>query len=81
MITPAYLKPGDKVGIIATARKVSFDEVSPAIKVFESWGLVVELGKYLFEVENQPIVLAQHYSEQNVDVLRGGENAQTSHGK
>lgn len=53
MITPAYLKPGDKVGIIATARKVSFDEVSPAVRVFESWGLVVELGKYLFEVDNQ----------------------------
>lgn len=53
MITPEYLKPGDKIGIVATARKVSIDEINPAIKVFESWGLNVELGKYLFEEDNQ----------------------------
>lgn len=53
MITPAFLKPGDKVGIVATARKISREEVDPAIKVLESWGLVVELGSNLFETDHQ----------------------------
>lgn len=53
MITPAFLKPGDKVGIVATARKISREEVEPAIKVLESWGLAVELGGNLFETDNQ----------------------------
>jgi len=53
MITPAFLKPGDKVGIVATARKISREEVEPAIHEMESWGLVVELGTHLFETEDQ----------------------------
>ncbi len=53
MITPPYLKPGDKIGIVAPARKVEFDEINLAIDVFESWGLSVELGKNLFKVDHQ----------------------------
>jgi muramoyltetrapeptide carboxypeptidase len=53
MITPAYLKPGDKVGIVATARKVSPEEVEPAIKTMESWGLEVIAGAGLYLAENQ----------------------------
>lgn len=53
MITPEYLKEGDKIGIVATARKISREELQPAISVFESWGLTVVLGKNLFNAEHQ----------------------------
>ncbi|KAF0198150.1 MAG: muramoyltetrapeptide carboxypeptidase [Bacteroidetes bacterium] len=53
MITPPYLKPGDQIGIVATARKVSPEEMKPAIQAIGSWGLEVRLGKYLFEEDNQ----------------------------
>jgi muramoyltetrapeptide carboxypeptidase len=47
MVTPPYLKPGDKVAIVATARKVSFAEMEPAIRLFKAWGLEVVTGSYL----------------------------------
>lgn len=53
MVTPPNLKPGDKIGIVAPARKVEFDELNTAIDVFESWGLQVELGKNLFKEDHQ----------------------------
>jgi muramoyltetrapeptide carboxypeptidase len=53
MITPPYLKPGDKVAIVATARKVSFAEMEPAIKQFKAWGLTVLTGNYLTADYNQ----------------------------
>jgi muramoyltetrapeptide carboxypeptidase len=53
MLQPSYLKPGDTVGIIAPARKVSEQEMQPTIKVFESWGLNVRLGKHLFGAHHQ----------------------------
>jgi muramoyltetrapeptide carboxypeptidase len=53
MIVPAYLKKGDTVAIIATARKISMSELQCAISVFENRGLIVKLGKHLFDTENQ----------------------------
>lgn len=53
MIIPPYLKKGDKIGIAACARKVSAEELEPALNAFEQWGLKVELGKYLFKTNNQ----------------------------
>ena len=53
MIQPSYLKRGDTVAIIATARKVSKEEIQPAVAFFESYGLLVVLGKNLFETSNQ----------------------------
>ena len=53
MILPEKLKIGDKIGIISTARKITLDELAPAIKTIESWELKVELGHNLFEVDNQ----------------------------
>lgn len=53
MITPPNLKPGDKIGIVAPARKVEFDELNTAIDVFESWRLKVELGRNLFKEDHQ----------------------------
>lgn len=53
MIQPSYLKKGDTVAIIATARKVSIEEIQPAVTFFESYGLSVLLGENLFEADNQ----------------------------
>ncbi len=48
MITPNKLEKGDKIGIVAPARKISMDEIAASIKVFEGWGLEVILGKNIF---------------------------------
>ena len=53
MITPAYLKPGDKIAIVAPARKVSPSEMDVAINTFRSWGLQVVTGPHLFGTNNQ----------------------------
>ncbi len=53
MVLPSYLNKGDTVAIIATARKVSKEEIQPAVAFFESYGLSVVLGKNLFESINQ----------------------------
>ncbi|MCX6242161.1 MAG: LD-carboxypeptidase [Bacteroidetes bacterium] len=53
MIQPPYLKRGDKIAILAPARRISFDEVHPAMKLFQKWGLEVILGSYVFNNENQ----------------------------
>ncbi|MCF8296051.1 MAG: LD-carboxypeptidase [Saprospiraceae bacterium] len=53
MISPDYLKKGDKIAIISTARKISPEEIEPSVKIFESWGLEVVLGENLFWEYNQ----------------------------
>ncbi len=51
--TPPKLKPGDTIAIVAPARKISLEELSPAIAIFESWGLKVFLHPLLFSTEHQ----------------------------
>ncbi len=51
--SPPSLKAGDTIGIISTARKISREEISPAIQLIESRGYKVILGKNLFGEENQ----------------------------
>jgi muramoyltetrapeptide carboxypeptidase len=53
MIIPEKLKIGDKIGIISTARKITMEELSPAINTLESWGLKVVLGINLFQEDDQ----------------------------
>ena len=53
MQVPAYLKKGDTVVIIATARKISEEEIKPAIAFLESCGLNVLCGAHLYKTENQ----------------------------
>ncbi len=45
MKIPPYLKKGDTVAIVCTARKFFPEEAKPAIELLESWGLKVKLGK------------------------------------
>ena len=41
---PRYLNPGDVVAITSPAGHITIDELQPAIKQMESWGLKVRLG-------------------------------------
>ena len=53
LLRPPYLKTGDTVIILSTARKISHEEVAPAVKLFESWGLKVRLGNTIGLSDNQ----------------------------
>lgn len=53
MIIPPYLKKGDEVILIATARKISSEELDPAITILKSHGLNVVLGMHIFDIDNQ----------------------------
>ncbi|MGE5424761.1 MAG: S66 peptidase family protein [Syntrophothermus sp.] len=53
MTTPDYLVKGDKMGMVAPARCISFEEVHPSLRLFQKWGLEVELGTHIFNKQNQ----------------------------
>lgn len=53
MIIPPYLKPGDKVALVASSRKVSEDDLSFAIDTLQKWGLQPVKGKHLLATHNQ----------------------------
>ena len=53
MINIPYLKPNDKIAIVATARKISEEELSFAIETIKGWGLQPVLGKNIYAVQNQ----------------------------
>lgn len=53
LIMPQHLKKGDTVAIIATARKIDKSTLLPGIKLLESWGLKVILGKTIGMEQNQ----------------------------
>ncbi len=62
---PAYLKEGDKIGLISTARKISRDELQEAIECIKSWGLEVVLGENLFNNYHQ---FSGHDDERSKDL-------------
>ena len=53
MLTPPFLKKGDIIGITATARKISAEELEGAVKLIESKGYKVQFAPQLFAIENQ----------------------------
>lgn len=53
MIAPIELQKNDTVTLISTARKITKEELAPAITILENWGLKVTLGAYLFAENNQ----------------------------
>lgn len=53
MASPPNLKKGDKIGIVAPARKISKEEIQFAVDTFERWGLKAIFSKNLFESEDQ----------------------------
>jgi len=52
-IKSPFLKLGDTIAIVASARKISREEMQPAINIFTSWGLKVNINDDLFQSENQ----------------------------
>lgn len=48
MITPPFLKPGDKIRIVSPAGRVKEEYVLPAVKWLQDQGYRVELGKHVF---------------------------------
>jgi muramoyltetrapeptide carboxypeptidase len=53
MEKPPYLKNGDKVAIVSTARKMEESEIKSAIDVLRSWNLEPVFGDYLFNSFHQ----------------------------
>lgn len=53
MQKPPKLQNGSTVAIISTARKISEQEIQPAVGILESWGLKVVFGKHLFQADRQ----------------------------
>ncbi len=48
MIIPDYLQRGDKVGVVATAKKVNKANTLRGIDTLKSWGLDIKIGQYVF---------------------------------
>ncbi len=53
MRQPSFLKPGDKIGIIAPARKVNRAEMNPGLEIFNGWGLIPVEGHNLYGSHHQ----------------------------
>ena len=53
MNTPPYLKPGNTVGVVATARKITMEEIKPAVNILQQWGLKPLIGNTIGMVDNQ----------------------------
>jgi muramoyltetrapeptide carboxypeptidase len=53
MLIPKKIQKGDKVTIVAPARKVTEKELLPAIEILKSWGLIVVIHPLLWKEENQ----------------------------
>jgi muramoyltetrapeptide carboxypeptidase len=53
MTTPAYLKPGDKIGLVAPSRKIDIGEPDKAIAVIESFKFRTIPGLNLNKTQNQ----------------------------
>ena len=44
-IQPPFIKPGDEVAIVSPAFAINEDKIEGSVKVLESWGLKVHVGK------------------------------------
>ena len=53
MICPPFLKKGDKIGIVASARKIKFEELSVAFDIIRNKGFEVVYYTNLFAEDNQ----------------------------
>ena len=53
MIIPEYLKEGDCIGLISTARKISQKELELELGILQDWGLKVFLGENIFSEYRQ----------------------------
>ena len=52
-IAPPFLRPGQRVALVAPARKISAAEVEPAVATLRGWGLEVLLGESIGAAHHQ----------------------------
>ncbi len=52
-LIPPALRLGDTVALVAPARKITVEEVAPAVRLLESWGLRVRLGATIGAADHQ----------------------------
>jgi muramoyltetrapeptide carboxypeptidase len=50
---PAPLQRGQRVAIVSTARKITADELAPALQTLQGWGLEVVLGESIATAHHQ----------------------------
>ena len=53
MLTPDYLKKGDKIAIVSPGKNILESQVTSAIKKLNEWGLEVVLGSHIYQSFNQ----------------------------
>lgn len=74
MVTiPKYLEQGDTIGIVATARKMSPEEVEPAVKLITAEGFKVKLANNLFKENNQFAGTDQQRAADVMQMVNDGE--------
>ncbi len=64
MIKPSPLQPGDKIGILATGKKLLPKDIQNAVETLESWSLQVVQSSHLFTNEH-PYLAATDESRQS----------------
>jgi len=64
-IIPENLKPGDTIGIVATARWITHEQLEPALNIIRGWGFKVKCGKH---VHKQVFQLAGSDEERTEDL-------------
>ena len=53
MIQPPLLQPGDRIGIVGPARKLTYNDIAACLERVKSWGLKVNMGEHLFATHDQ----------------------------
>lgn len=53
MKTPEFLKKGDSIAVISTARKITKEELQPSLEFIEKWGLNIIFGESIGAEEHQ----------------------------
>ncbi len=53
MVKPPSLIKGDKIGLIAPARKITFEEIGRAIEIIKSWDFIPVFNESLFAIYHQ----------------------------
>ena len=53
LLRPPALQKGDSIYILSTAKKISNEEIAPAVETFKSWGLNVVVGKTIGSESHQ----------------------------
>ncbi|HOY30705.1 MAG TPA: LD-carboxypeptidase [Bacteroidales bacterium] len=64
MKTPSFLRKGDKTGIAVPARKISPEELQPAIDILKNWGFEPVLASNIYDKHHQ-------YAGTDSDRIRG----------